>query len=108
MAWHYITLLFQLPEKETAGEDCICEVKWAARESEKGTEREMERCILPYRERRKMEKAMLDITPPSMEDIPAVLVDVDVAREQPENAGQAVEDPMPLNEDFSVLHTREE
>ena len=39
------------------------------------------------------------ITPPSMEDISAVLVDVDVAREQPENAGQAVADPIP--EDFN-------
>lgn len=27
MAWHYITFLFQLPEKETAGEDSICKVK---------------------------------------------------------------------------------
>ncbi|KAL7388626.1 hypothetical protein ABVT39_017872 [Epinephelus coioides] len=58
-----------------------------------------------YRERKKMANAVLDITPPSMEDIPAVLVDADVAQEQPqeqpENAGQAVVDPIALNEDFN-------
>lgn len=30
-----------------------------------------------YRERKKMANAVLDLTPPSMEDIPLVLVDVD-------------------------------
>lgn len=58
-----------------------------------------------YRERKKMANAVLDLTPPSTENIPPILVGVDVAQEQPqeqpENAGQAVEDPMPLNEDFN-------
>lgn len=36
-----------------------------------------------------------------MENIPPVLADVDVAQEQPENAGEAVVDPIPLNEDFN-------
>lgn len=44
---------------------------------------------------------MLDLPPPSMEIIPAVLVDVDEAQEQPENPGQAVVDPIPINEDFN-------
>lgn len=48
-----------------------------------------------------MANAVLDLTPPSMEDIPPVLVEVDGAQEQPENAGQAVVDPIPLNEDFN-------
>ena len=48
-----------------------------------------------------MANAVLDLTPPSMENMPPVLFDVDVAQEQPENAGQAVVDPIPLNEDFN-------
>ena len=40
-----------------------------------------------------MANAVLDLTPPFMEDIPSVLVDVDRAQEEPENAGQAVADP---------------
>ncbi|XP_029903924.1 uncharacterized protein LOC115356800 [Myripristis murdjan] len=48
-----------------------------------------------------MANAVLDLTPPSMENIPPVLVHVGVAQEQPENEGQAVVDPIPLNEDFN-------
>lgn len=50
-----------------------------------------------YRKREKMAKAVLDLTPPSIENIPPV--DVDLAQEQPENAGQAVVDSIP--EDFN-------
>lgn len=54
-----------------------------------------------YRERKKMANAVLEITPPSVDNIPADLIYVDVAQEQPENAGQAVVGPIPLNEDFN-------
>ena len=38
---------------------------------------------------------------PSMENLPPVLVDVDVAQAHPEKAGQAVVDPISLNEYFN-------
>ncbi|KAK1898505.1 putative ABC transporter ATP-binding protein YfmR [Dissostichus eleginoides] len=47
-----------------------------------------------------MEKAMLDLTPPSMENTPPVLAGVEVIQEQQENPGQAVVDPLP-HEDFN-------
>lgn len=49
-----------------------------------------------------MENAVLDLTP-SMENTPPVLagVDVSLVQEQPENAGQAVVNPIPLTEDFN-------
>ncbi|KAF3837629.1 hypothetical protein F7725_009397 [Dissostichus mawsoni] len=53
-----------------------------------------------YRGRKKMEKAMLDLTPPSMENTPPVLAGVEVIQEQQENPGQAVVDPLP-HEDFN-------
>ncbi|KAK5932450.1 hypothetical protein CgunFtcFv8_004152 [Champsocephalus gunnari] len=42
-----------------------------------------------------MEKAMLDLTPPSMENTPPVLAGVEVIQEQQENPGQAVVDWIP-------------
>ncbi|KAK2907356.1 hypothetical protein Q8A67_006341 [Cirrhinus molitorella] len=54
-----------------------------------------------YRERKKMANAVLEMTPPSVDNIPADLINVDVAQEQPENAGQPVVGPLPLNEDFN-------
>ncbi|KAK1906693.1 putative basic-leucine zipper transcription factor N [Dissostichus eleginoides] len=53
-----------------------------------------------YRGRKKMEKAMLDLTPPSMENTPPVLAGVEVIQEQQENPGQAVVDPLPHEEGF--------
>ncbi|KAJ4944117.1 hypothetical protein JOQ06_012662, partial [Pogonophryne albipinna] len=47
-----------------------------------------------------MEKAMLDLTPPSMENTPPVLAGVEVIQEQQENPGQAVVDPLP-HKDFN-------
>lgn len=71
-------------------------------EREKKKQREKWRAASSaYKERKKMANAVLDLPPPSMEIIPAVLVDVDEAQEQPENPGQAVVDPIPLNEDFN-------
>ncbi|KAL1250481.1 hypothetical protein QQF64_018277 [Cirrhinus molitorella] len=48
-----------------------------------------------------MANAVLEMTPPSVDNIPADLINVDVAQEQPENAGQPVVGPLPLNEDFN-------
>ena len=42
-----------------------------------------------------MANPLLDLTPPSMENFS------DVEQEQPENAGQAMVDPIPLNETFN-------
>lgn len=48
-----------------------------------------------YRNRKKMANAVLDFTPPSIENTPPVLTDVAVAPEPSENADQ------PMNEDFN-------
>lgn len=47
-----------------------------------------------------MANAVLDITPPSMEDIPPVLVDFERAQE-PKNVNQAVADPILVEQDFN-------
>lgn len=49
-----------------------------------------------------MEYAVLDLTPPSMENtLPVIaVIDVNPVQQQPEIAGQAVVDPIPLNEEF--------
>ena len=49
-----------------------------------------------------MEQAMLELTPPSLENTPPVLVGLEVD-EQQENPGQVVVNPLPLNEEFSPL-----
>lgn len=58
-----------------------------------------------YRKRKKMANAVLDLTPPSMENTPPALVDADLAEEQPrvqpEIAGPAVVDAIPQNQDFN-------
>lgn len=53
-----------------------------------------------YRERKKMEQVMLELTPPSLENTPPVLVGIEVD-EQQENPGQVVVNPLPLNEEFN-------
>lgn len=55
-----------------------------------------------YRERKKMEKAMLEMTPPSLENTPPVFVGVGVD-EQQEHPGQVALNPLPLDEEFNPL-----
>jgi len=47
-----------------------------------------------------MEQVMLELTPPSLENTPPVLVGIEVD-EQQENPGQFVVNPLPLNEEFN-------
>ena len=49
-----------------------------------------------------MEQAMLELTPPSLENTSPVLVSIEVD-EQQENAGQVLVNPLPLHEEFNPL-----
>lgn len=89
MTLHYITLLFQLLEKKMSENDCICKVKWAAKQTKRNKEKNGW-------------QTLLHIIPPFMENISPVVVNVDIAQKQPENVGQVMVCPIPLNDDFCI------
>ncbi len=85
--------LFQLPERKQQGKIPYVKSSELSDRERKKQRGKWKAASSEYRDRKKMENAVLDLTPPSMENTPPI----DIA----EKVDPLVVDPVPMNEGFS-------